>query len=376
MHIRNICSIVQNDFDKLIDTDRIELCFKPCKWKIPDKKELVMRYIKCFLLITLFVGLTVLFGGCAAVAHDLEINKDPYLLDVLKSAPTVNDDMARVVLYYPRDFAFSLRGLGHAGMGVKKIKIQGVAGSIAFEVLDQCGYYIDIPGGEYAFDEAPDQNFTFQNGTVQYIKIGKKESGVSMHSMGGIKPTLMDEPTARSEMAKFKIKTSLANNILERKVPCNYDALRIALIPNNIEKSKLIPQLTDMSARSVEKKIEQEPIASELTRLYIINDLNFVGGATKLEVGIDGTPNSVKLGRKKYMCIDMTPGSHLLSTRISAFGIKQVPGYLQRFNLEKGIEHYCVYDAQKGFHFCSTEKGRELVKKYKLIKGGYYSLAR
>ena len=324
-----------------------------------------MRYLKYSLLFALLISLIITLGGCTAMIHDSLVNKTPFLLEILDTAPTLTDDMARVVLYYPRDLAIGI--LGPGGMGFKKVKIQGDAGSIAFEILDQCGCYIDMPGGNYEFDEVPNQKFTFQNGYVYYIKIGKEKPGLSLSSMGGIKPTLLDASTAHSEMTKFKIKTSLINS----------NALSIALIPSNIEKSKLIPQLTDMSIISVEKQIEQEPIASELARLYIINNLGFVGGANKLKVGIDGTPSSLKLGRKKYMCIDMAPGVHTLSTRMSSIGIEQAPAtYLQKFNLRKGINHYLVLEMQKGLYFSSIEEGQKLVKKHKLIKGGYYFLSR
>jgi len=324
-----------------------------------------MRYPKYSLLfVLLLISLIITSGGCTAMMHDSLVNKSPSLLEILDTAPTLTDDMARVVLYYPRDIAI---GIGGGGMAFKKVKIQGDAGSIAFEVLDQCGCYIDIPGGNYEFDEVPNQKFTFQNGCVYYIKIGKEKSGLSLSSIGGIKPTLLDASTARSEITKFKIKTSLINS----------NVLSIALVPSNIEKSKLTPQLTDMSIISVEKQIEQEPIASELARLYIINNLGFVGGANKLKVGIDGTPSSLRLGRKKYMCIDMAPGVHTLSTRMSSIGIEQAPAtYLQKFNLRKGVNHYLVLEMQKGLYFSSIEEGQKLVKKYKLIKGGYYLLAK
>lgn len=324
-----------------------------------------MRYLKYSLLFALLISLVISLGGCTAMIHDSLVNKTPFLLETLDTAPPLTDDMARVVLYYPRDVAIGI--LGPGGMGFKKVGIQGDAGSIAFEVLDQCGCYIDIPGGNYEFDEVPNQIFTFQNGCVYYIKIGKEKPGLSLSSMGGIKPTLLDASTARSEITKFKIKTSLINS----------NALSIALLPSNIEKSKLTPQLTDMSIISVEKQIEQEPIASELARLYIINNLGFVGGANKLKVGIDGTPSSLRLGRKKYMCIDMAPGVHTLSTRMSSIGIEQAPAtYLQKFNLRKGVNHYLVLEMQKGLYFSSIEEGQKLVKKHKLIKGGYYFLAR
>ena len=324
-----------------------------------------MRYLKYSLLFALLISLIITLGGCTALIHDSLVNKTPFLLETLDTAPTLTDDMARVVLYYPRDVAIGI--LGPGGMGFKKVKIQGDAGSIAFEVLDQCGCYIDIPGGNYEFDEVPNQIFTFQNGCVYYIKIGKEKPGLSLSSMGGIKPTLLDASTARSEITKFKIKTLLINS----------NALSIALVPSNLEKSKLIPQLTDMSIISVEKQIEQEPIASELARLYIINNLGWVGGAGKLRVGIDGTPSSLKLGRKKYMCIDMAPGVHTLSTSMSSIGIEQAPAkFLQKFNLRKGVNRYLVLEINKGLYFSSVEEGRELIKKYKLSKGGYYSLTR
>jgi len=154
-------------------------------------------------------------------------------------------------------------------------------------------------------------------------------------------------------------------------------ALVPTLVPSKIEKSKLTPQLTDMSIASVEKKIEQEPVASELARLFIINNIGWVGGAGKLKTGIDGTPSSVKISRKQYMCIDMTPGVHTLSTSMSSIGIEQAPAtLLQQFNIRKGKNHYLVLEIQKGLYSSSIEEGQKLVKKYKLVKGGYYLLAK
>jgi len=159
-----------------------------------------MRYPKYSLsFILLLSSLIITSGGCTAMMHDSLVNKQPDMVEVLKNDPAVSDNMARVVLYYPRDFAI---GIGGGGMAFKKVKIQGNAGSIAFDVLDQCGCYIDIPGGNYEFNEAPNQKFTFQNGHVYYIKIGKEKSGLSLSSMGGIKPTPLDASTALSEMAK------------------------------------------------------------------------------------------------------------------------------------------------------------------------------
>lgn len=293
-------------------------------------------------------------GGCGAVAHDLVVNSVPTLNEVLEKSPPLQDGHARIVCYYPRVAlaGFSLAGMG--GWATIGIAIDGEKGSFTISMIDQSGFCIDVPAGQYAIAVAPGGGIEaeFLQSKSYFVKFTSNPNMLSTKL-----PVLVEPEEAIKELKEKNIRSDRFNF---------KDAFvnRYALMPK-----------PEIQWESVSSELVSSAQKTDMSYLYVFNTKSpIVGPAVKIKTGVGCEPRYV-IDCKKYACFEVSPGPHLLSCLITNFGAAYAPVCRTGCSAEAGKNTYCALSLE-GLKLISEKEGLKLLKKYKAMKEGYYRIGK
>ncbi|MCE5339626.1 MAG: hypothetical protein LLF92_00675 [Planctomycetaceae bacterium] len=329
------------------------------------RKNNTYNLILTLQIMAITIPLIFFSSGCTMVAHDMTIDKYPFLHTTIAQAPPQNPAYSRVVVYSPRAplGGFSVNPIeAVGGWDVLPVIIEGQAGIFRGDILDQTGYYIDIPPGDYKITGKPtaivdDKKIINTSFAASKIYVIKAESEVGV--VTSKTPVISDDiDQAMKDMEKRKVRycppTGMTKSL--KRLP-----LQPTLIPKaeakSIWESSPLPQSKQDSA----------------ARVYILNRTCVVGAALRPLVGVDCLPD-IEIDKTKYICFEVTPGRHILSAKVGCFtkeGYMPAMGFIVDVNA--GQDFFIDFDPIKGFGFVTQDKAQELVKKPgKLAKNGYY----
>jgi len=291
--------------------------------------------------------------GCAKIAaHDLLVSESPNLTDLLANAPQLRDDHARVVFYCPKEPLLKLElRINPPFYNTPVVTIEGDSGFLTKEIMDQTGFYLDVPTGVYVIEEKSGHILRkeLNAGNEYFVKLFNDPKN----------PSAMVEPEqARQEIIKDQIK--FPHLIMK----CEHD-VKLALIPKqNVQWKNTTSNLSDNTKSSYK------------SFLYFFNTKSgWVAPNVKFKVGVDCIP-MFDVGNKSYVCFEVTPGRHVLCTSLINFGKEAFPPIGIELWAENGKNVYACYDWNKTrYRVLNETEGMKLLKKYKVTKNGYYEVA-
>jgi hypothetical protein len=305
------------------------------------------------LMFVSFVLLTLTFiCGCMNVAgdvaaHDMMFIGSPNLSEVLISAPQLGDGYARVIFYCHRQsvLAFALQISNNP-----VVTINGDNGFLRKEIMDQTGFYIDVPAGVYEIEEKSGRTLReeFKAPNEYFVKLFNSQDNP---------PILVEPQQAQQEIYENKIK--YPHLIMK----CEHN-VKLALIPKE-----------SVQSENTAFNIVDNPISKDKSYLYFFNTKSgWVAPNIKFKVGVDCKP-TFDVENKSYICFEVAPGRHVLCTSVINFGKEAFSPIGVEFWAENGNNVYVCYDWDKTrFRVLNEEEGAKLLKQYKATKNGYYKV--
>jgi hypothetical protein len=323
-------------------------------------EESVMRCVRVILttvktksfMMFCMISILLTLSGCTALVHNAVIAKYPLLHDSVVHATPLGPDYSRLVVYALRAPLAGASLLGVGGFDVLPVTIEGKTGVLHADLLDQTGFYIDVPIGEYSI-----QGGSFFTAVPSQTYIIRCESEIFLLSRKT--PELIDQyENAMEEIKEKKIRFCAPTGGSET---ARFLPFRPALLPNkkadSVWKSYPMPQTRH----------------SSVARVYVYNSVFFVGGAQRPFVGVDSLPD-FEIGKKKYVVFEMSPGKHVFTAKagmFSAAGMMPPLGFA--IELKEGQDLIIEYNPTKGYRLLNEEKAGEILKdESKLHENGYY----
>ena len=327
-------------------------CFPEITQVITGEKMKASKILKLTLGIFVIFSLCML-SGCMMIA-DMGTNSMPPAGHVLSTLKPVDEGNSRIVIYWEPLF----EAVGVAALNIILESQDGYAYTYAY---DKTATIIDIPADKYTIKEInPDiaETATYadidaRSGKTYYFKVQRKiKAGIAHlnHKTGIIVP----ESQALTEMAKTDIRGWIPTVDGESFGYIPLGGKGFTAYDSNMTKKELHQKATDFN------------IKSTASRIYIIQNMGFGSNFAPIKAGLDGQANIV-MKSKTYICYEVAPGDHLITTchswnkyAISTHKVTLDPGESCFFRI-----------ILAGKDFVDAATGQKLVKKSKLVKGGF-----
>lgn len=311
-------------------------------------------------ILTIFIPLAIFFiiSGCGQkIAYHIAIEGFPSMAEHYSQLPPVGNNHARIILYWPEKpfiTASEVFGLGYS----EAFTISGVNGAINITIGFRTAEVFDLQPGLYSLKNKSKYysgtiEISAQPGQIYCYNITefinwfseKEKNQKTNTALKKPKPISIEAFTADFEKYDIRCghKECLVKTTVPQKEPSflNYD--------------------DHMSHKELEREAKNFHIKNNISRIYITRKLYTLG---MVRVGLDGKPFT-KVNSSSFVAYEVNPGAHTVVVTIAAHGIEQA----YKISTKPGK---CYFFHSDTFNFITTHEGQERVKKYDLVKNGFF----
>lgn len=306
-----------------------------------NSKHAVMLF--CLTLLVVF------FSGCTSMVHDMQVTGDyANFNETLQSSLPISPGMSRVVIYYPRLALGGVSLLGVGGGAFIHFELESSEYFFKHTIWDQAAVYLDVVPGTYVFRESVTKKevaVLAEEGKTHYIRICAN-SGLLNYDAS----VVVEEVLALAEIKKGNVRGNL-NNPLLGMVP---------KVSNAMTEASFLPTVSDQN---------------NYGKLYVFL-VTGRPGPIQIKLGLD-TQSYYNLKKKKYCCITVPVGPHVLTSAIKPPLISKDVYQIGHFVEVKQNEDTYVMYYSKGYvqeyqlKYLTQEEGLNYLKKHKLNQNGY-----